>query len=441
MVSAPVPAALCIDVEPDAREVELPASSLWSGFEKVLGRLPELRDAAGRAGSATLNWFVRMDPQIELAYGDLAWGARTYRDEIDALLAEGDEVGVHPHSWRWDERLRRWVSDQADESWVLEVLDRSLETFATEFGAAARIHRWGDRFMSSAITDRLSASGVAVDLTLEPGTPARPGLESTEASTGELPYTPLSRTLPYRAAAGAFTEPAPIEALGVTMAPLTSALVPGRAHPETLVLSRPPEEFRRILAVRLLDPDLRHLAFAMRSDLVLDDDDWGCALANLTHLAEAVPGLTWVQASSLALAVTPDGGAWSAGPMGGAASELAAIDVVLGSERGRRPSAAVRALCDELASVRAARDDADRRAAELAARTAEAELAAGRRSDELRVADHERALLAAERDALRHELDEALAYIAAIEATATWRARRRLLPVLEPFASSRRRRG
>ena len=348
-----VPGVLCIDAEPDEREVPVPALGGWSGFEKAIADLGSLRDALGRTGTAVVNWFVRVDPQIAVAHGDATWPLRHYRSDIDALIGDGDEVGLHTHSWRWDERFRRWVSDQADEERVGRILDEALELYAAELEAPCRIHRYGDRFMSAAITDRLSDAGVLVDLTLEPGLPARRGLVPTEASTGEVPLTPFDRTLPYRAARGSYTEPAPPEQPGVTMVPLTTGLVPGVAHPETLSVAMHPDRFSRLLRLRLLDPDLRHLAFAMRTDWVLDADLFDHIRANLGHLARVVPGLEWVRASSLAVAATPDGGSRSSGPLGGAATELDGVVDALDPAAGERPVAAATRLAAELMQVRA----------------------------------------------------------------------------------------
>jgi hypothetical protein len=427
-----VPGVFCIDAEPDAREVSMPAPGGWSGFEKAIADVEVLRDVLGHAGTAVVNWCIRVDPQIAEAHGHAAWALRHYRADIDALLDDGDEIGLHPHSWRWDERFRRWISDNGDEAWVGRVLDEALELYASELGTPCRIHRYGDRYISAAVTDRLSDAGVLVDLTIEPGLPARPGLVPSEASTGEVPLTPFDRTLPYRARRGSFSEPAPPEQPGVTMVPLTTGLAPGLSHPETLSLVSAPASFARRLRLRLLDPDLRHLAFVVRSDWMLDTDSCEHLVANLDHVARAVPDLEWVRASSLAVLATPDGGSWSSGPLGGAATELDRVAEALAVGPGERPAVTAERTAVELVQLRSHLADATRTADEAQARAAEL-------TERATVAERVAADDAVAIDGATQRVAELEAVVAGMQATVTWRLRRRLLPMLRPAARLLRR--
>lgn len=74
------PVILCIDVEPDSRRPDPTKAAPWRGFERLYPYLRELRqrmaDASGEA--ARLNWFWRLDPQVEMVYGSAEWALRRY---------------------------------------------------------------------------------------------------------------------------------------------------------------------------------------------------------------------------------------------------------------------------------------------------------------------------------------------------------------------------
>jgi hypothetical protein len=106
---------VCIDVEPDEREIHAMVPKDWDGFEKTVEFFNALRPRLIRATNSPVRfcWFLRMDPQIGQTYGDPLWAARRYRAVIDQLKASGDAFGVHTHAWRWDSKLCKWIADHA----------------------------------------------------------------------------------------------------------------------------------------------------------------------------------------------------------------------------------------------------------------------------------------------------------------------------------------
>ena len=120
MTASPVPVLFCIDVEPDGHVFPLADPSPWRGFEVLLARFTSLRarleDLIGEA--VAFGWSLRMDPQIILGYGSGTYVVDRYAAQFEELIAAGDELGIHPHAWRWNGREDRWISDHVDQSWL-----------------------------------------------------------------------------------------------------------------------------------------------------------------------------------------------------------------------------------------------------------------------------------------------------------------------------------
>lgn len=396
-------ALLCIDIEPDARELPVPASDGFTGFDRILSDLGRLREILATTGTATINWFPRIDPQIEIAHGDATWVTKRYETEIADLLDAGDEIGVHVHNWRWDAETASWLLDHADAAWIRHCAGTGLDGYAAAFGRPCRFYRHGDRYMSADLAGVLTESPVEVDLTLEPGMrPARELVEG-EPTRGVVPSVHPSLRRPLQPSPDALDLPSEPDG-ALTMVPLTSTLVPGWAGLETLVLWLEPAEFRRRLRSCLLDPELSHLAFAVRSDTGAHPSAWDCVLTNLRELSERVPGLEWSSASALAGAATRDGGFEGAGMFGEIAREIA--DLQEHFDTIGRPTAEVLRLERELE----------------AATGAVHELSVER--DDLR--DH--------LERLGGQLDRVSWELEVMHESRWWRARQRLLPLLSPLA-------
>ena len=131
-----IPIVLGIDVEPDPRTFDPGERPPWRGFERFLERLPALRERLAQTTNApaSFTWFLRMDPQIEQACGSAGWVAETYRDKLAKLAADGDELALHTHTWRWEQPERQWVADYEDAEWVDHVLTLGLDAFESSLG-------------------------------------------------------------------------------------------------------------------------------------------------------------------------------------------------------------------------------------------------------------------------------------------------------------------
>lgn len=276
-----VPVVLCVDVEPDLRVFARGDAKPWSGFERFVERLPSLRDRlSGIAGApVVITWFLRMDPQVAETWGSPTWVAEAYGDALTELVACGDELALHTHTWRWDDGAGTWIADFEDQGWAEHCLAMGLDAFESAFGRPCLAHRGGDRFLCSSMLSRLGEARVKVDLTIEPGWP--PGGPSGDGlAAGTLPdYRSVPRG-PFRSSPARFPAPA-AGSEGPLLVPLFSPPALRRRHR----LPLPPDSghFVSRLAFEMLRETPPVLGLVLRSDAALDA--WDVVEANLEHLA------------------------------------------------------------------------------------------------------------------------------------------------------------
>lgn len=282
-MTLPIPVLICIDVEPEAREIELGGREDWKGFEAAWSlfrsRRARAEEATGRP--AHFSWFVRMDPQVAAAYDSPAWAAARYAREFETLRAEGDEVGLHAHPWRWDGGRGRWVADFGDQPWVSHCVRLSFRAFEEAFGRRCDSFRFGDGWMNEETLRLVEALGARFDLTLEPGSTPAPAVSRGELSTGAFPdYTRVPRE-PYRPSPGDFR--APGKSGRLWLIPLSTGLAPawppapllrravwrfryGRPRQYPLFLAHDPASFRRLAEEILRSPGRPYLCLPLRTD-------------------------------------------------------------------------------------------------------------------------------------------------------------------------------
>lgn len=304
MAAARPPIVIGIDAEPDERLVT--AAMPLDGFEQMLDEIRGVRAGLTEilGTPPRFTWFVRMDPQIERAYGAAGALVDRFADALREHEAVGDEVGVHPHSWRWRDG---WVSDQADAAWVQHCADVALESYRERFGRTCRAYRHGDRFMSTALAEHLDGRGVHVDLSIEPGLARRARL-GAEPATGELPDTTGVPFSAYRPSAHDFRVADRSRRGGLVLLPLTPGVdvtVADEPRPtgrvDTLFPWLRPDRFRDRLDRRLGSPSCSHLAFMVRSDIVGLPEEWAALQLNLHEVARRLgPDHAWCTASEAA---------------------------------------------------------------------------------------------------------------------------------------------
>ncbi len=263
-----VPILLCVDCEPDARTTTPGVHEPWRGFEGVFPVLDRWRDrlAAATGRRVRYNWFWRTDPQMADTYGEPGWALRTYAAHIRAAQRHGDEIGVHPHAFRWD---GEWIVDHGNQPWVERCVRVTFETFERFFDRPCRSLRFGDGWTNDATLDLLETLGVRYDLTIEPGMQANSGLHPHERATGSIPDRRLVPTWPYRRARHDFRRAEPTAASRLWMIPISTGHPPGHAddgNPLQFNLCLPPPLFRDVLERLLQRSPHPYLAICCRSD-------------------------------------------------------------------------------------------------------------------------------------------------------------------------------
>jgi hypothetical protein len=314
-----IPVLLCIDIEPDARLVDRDHPEPWHAFERLVPRLEEVRRRlADFTGAAVpITWLIRLDPQIAETWGSPTWPVETYRDVLTELEERGDEIGLHTHLWRWDQGAAEWVTDH-DPEWSGHCVDMALEAFERSFGRPCRVHRGGDHALTGEMLARLTAAGVKVDLTVEPGLPP---IIPTGAGRiiGRPPDYRLAPRRPYRSSPAKVPAPDPSpDASGPLLVPQASAPALRGLWGSQLPLGTHPSLFAvRILAEVRRDPP-PVLVFTLRTDTTTIRI-WDRVVRNIEQVARH-PDVRFVSTSEILARYDGAADARSVSPSGAAAT-------------------------------------------------------------------------------------------------------------------------
>jgi hypothetical protein len=231
----------------------------------LLGQLRYLRQRLSEItrAPAQFSWHLRVDPQIEGSYGSANWALTRFRGELNALMSEGDELGIHPHMWRWHEGRGAWFNDYEDEDWVERCIQVSVDAFSEAFGRPPRLVRFGDHWLAQRALVLASSLGLEYDLTIERGTRGR---GPSWGDRGRMPDYRVVPAVPYRPSALSFLAQSDQEMLPIWLVPaqtyvsglraVLDRLRPGRfARPLNLALE--PSFFCQAIRRELMRPEAR----------------------------------------------------------------------------------------------------------------------------------------------------------------------------------------
>jgi len=281
-----IPVLMIIDVEPDGFFIPRDDPLPWRGYERVHEFFHEFRPLCSQVtGRAThYCWYLRIDPQIAEVYGDPAWVRKRYRNFIDENIAAGDEIGLHPHDYRWDLAANSWVVDHGNQAWIDLCVRMSFDVFHQSFGRVCDSFRFGDRWMNDETLRLIESLGARFDLTLEPGRTAALASFPNKPFTGSLPdYSNVPYT-PFRPSRQDFRKSDPSRSDGIWMIPLSAAVtddcsalvrswkkIIGDPAPDpvyhTLNLAHDPEFFIAAIDRAFRASASSYLAFVIRSDI------------------------------------------------------------------------------------------------------------------------------------------------------------------------------
>lgn len=295
MTQAKIPIVCRIDVEPDNPFMDRTRGLPWKGFERGVDSMRTLRNriAAATGSPAHFDWQLRMDPQIAEAYGTPAWAGERYAHLLDSIAADGDEIGIHIHAFRWLAGEGQWCEDYGNQEWVDHCVGTASDAFRKVFGRTARTSSIGHRWLNNATVERLESVGIAIDLTVEPGHPfvkRELGVTFTEnrrSQTGpisdDLPSYRDTPRQPYLPSKTDFRVADPARRHGMVLMPLTTGLVPrgpllrlydamrrippGTKGHVTLAPIVKPRWFHLIVDTALRQPECDSLAMSMRTHM------------------------------------------------------------------------------------------------------------------------------------------------------------------------------
>lgn len=280
-----IPIMFGFDFEPDGREVDR-ENPTWDGGEALLEQAEDFRDRLAKASgqeTVPLSWFLRADPQVELAHGSASWAFDQFSAQWHSLISQGDELGIHMHPWRWDEEADRWRQDHADEEWLLHCLDVAIDAYCDFMGRGPTSYRGGDRFFNAVVMRHLEKRGIKADFSLE-RMKGGERLVNFELGAGAIPDHSQISSAAFWPSENDYRKAGPPRESGFGLLPLTS--YPGG----TLCPWMKPEDFANALRFVLANsPGLTHLAFIARTDLPLSGRwEWVCQ--NCEFLAGLVAG-------------------------------------------------------------------------------------------------------------------------------------------------------
>jgi hypothetical protein len=168
---------VCCDVDPDVLGYNVPAIRFdayneylgWKGLEnisKVREICNSLKDS--ESNNAKVTWHIRSDAQLKIIYNDYAYPLREFCDLWRNLQRQGDEIGWHPHLWRWSKQNKCWYQEIHDKKWISRCLENGHKEFLKIIPNLTSI-RMGWGFHNNFTMKKVNDLGLLVDLSAAPG--------------------------------------------------------------------------------------------------------------------------------------------------------------------------------------------------------------------------------------------------------------------------------
>ncbi|MFZ3382392.1 MAG: hypothetical protein WA144_00555 [Candidatus Methanoperedens sp.] len=166
---------ICCDTEPDQPQYGGLGYNThygmhkWRGIEDGIPKTKEIansiEDVDGH--NAKITWFLRSDNQMNELYGDPAYMARNFMNLWKELESQGDEIGWHPHLWRWNERIKSWYPELYDSRWIENCLEQGYKTFPKQLNLTSSRMCWN--FHNNITMNKMNDLGLKVDVSALPG--------------------------------------------------------------------------------------------------------------------------------------------------------------------------------------------------------------------------------------------------------------------------------
>ncbi len=290
-----IPIIMLVDVEPDGFFIDRTKALPWKGYEAAYelfsGLRPRLENATG--SKVHFSWFYRLDPQVAETYGSFEWPITHYPKFAESFLRHGDDLGLHPHVYRWSNQINNWIEDQADQEWVNYCVEMGFKTYGKLFGLNCESFRFGAYWINNETLKLAECLGARFDLTIEPGY----GLNKLVSSfskkfySGTVPDFEMVPQIPYQPSQEDFRKPDSNRNNGLWVIPLSTGNVqarfgrvetfykkifsPHELEPKTITLNlaRGTNGFRIVMDNLLKNLQRPYLTFIVRSDVSHEPQD------------------------------------------------------------------------------------------------------------------------------------------------------------------------
>jgi hypothetical protein len=303
-----IPVLLIVDAEPSGFFIPRDRPDPWLGFERGFEIMADIRRTlVQRTGRpAHFIWLVRADPQIEEVYGSAAWALEHYRRQFEELEVIADEIGLHVHAYRWDDRSHNWIEDYGNQPWVAHCVRTGFRAFETALRRRPAAFSMGMDWTNQPTLQMAKELGARWDLTAIPGAEPRPLRFSTGTYTGIAPDCTQIPRQPYQPTHTDFRQPASPSADGMWIFPLSSRIAPlalswkrrlyNRLRFQPIVLrarkfflTDDPASMRPAIDAALRATASPYLTFAVRTDEFLKRRRIVAIRKNLEHLLAQAP--------------------------------------------------------------------------------------------------------------------------------------------------------
>lgn len=198
---------ICCDVDPDVLGYNMPATRFdvykeklgWKGVDNI----PKIKEICNsvkdpESNRARITWFVRSDEQMKIIFDDYVYPLKKFRNLWKGLEHQGDEIGWHPHLWRWSKQNKCWYQEIYDKKWMSHCLEKGHKEFLKLAKNLTSV-RMGWGFHNTFTMKKINDLGLTVDLSASPGlehqgSPDERGSHFLNAydwsTTPEKPYHP-----------------------------------------------------------------------------------------------------------------------------------------------------------------------------------------------------------------------------------------------------------
>ena len=189
-----LPIAVVVDVDPDWRIAgtsgtayvgNLQWEGLRRGIPELLHRLEGFCDSQGTPIRFT--WMLRSDNQMATVYGEPAHIADEFADFWASRVQAGDEIGWHPHTWRYSKAEQLWYQERSDEDWIRDCLVNGFQSLSRRF--PVRVSKAGWTYHDNQTMRIVSDLGVKVDVSAIPGMSYRAVIPGTSLPLGEYDWS------------------------------------------------------------------------------------------------------------------------------------------------------------------------------------------------------------------------------------------------------------